>query len=180
MSIKKIAGRYAKSLIDLAIEKNILEATMEDMKTLQAMCKHRDLFLMLKSPIVNVDRKKGVFKALFDPHFSEISKAFVNLVLVKGREELLPEIADEFLEQYKTYKGITKVTVTTATPLDEASLSVIKKKLLDSSITAKELEVEQKIDPAILGGFVIEVGDKLFDNSIAYKLSKLSKQFVVN
>lgn len=180
MSITRIAGRYAKSLLDLAIENNSLEATMEDMRTLQAMCKNRDLLLLLKSPIVNIGKKKQVFAALFDKNLGEVSKAFVNLILVKRREDLIPEIADEFISQYKTFKGITNVTVTSATPLDAATLDIIKKKLLDSKITANELQIEQKVDPELLGGYIIEVGDKLYDNSIAYKLSKLSKQFVKN
>lgn len=180
MSIKKIAGRYAKSLLDLAIEKNTLDATMEDMRTIQGMCKNRDLYLLLKSPIVNIDKKKSVFKALFDPYLNEISKAFVNLILVKRREELLPEIADEFIDQYKAYKGITSVIVTSAVPLDKDALQAISKKLLDSNITANELEIEQKVNPDLLGGFVIQVGDKLYDNSISHKLNKLSQKFVVN
>ena len=180
MSITRIAGRYAKSLLDLAIDNNTLEATMEDMKTLQAMCQNRDLLLLLKSPIVSIGKKKQVFAALFDTHLGEMSRAFVNLILVKRREDLLPEIADEFISQYKIFKGITNVTVTSATPLDASTLDDIKKKLLESKITANELQIEQKVNPELLGGFVIEVGDKLYDNSIAYKLNKLSKQLVKN
>ena len=99
------------------------------------------------------------------------------IYLTKRREELLPEIAEEFVTQYKLFKGITNVTITTATPLNDAALAEIKAKLLASDITAKELEITQKVNPELLGGFVIEVGDKLFDNSISFKLNKLSKQF---
>ncbi|MBP7642575.1 MAG: ATP synthase F1 subunit delta [Saprospiraceae bacterium] len=177
MSVQRIATRYAKSILDLALEQGNLETVLEDMKGLLEMSKHRELLLLFKSPIVSLDKKRAVFKSLFDPNFSALTTAFIHLVLTKRREELLPEIAEEFVTQYKLFKGITNVTITTATPLNEAALAEIKAKLLASDITAKELEITQKVNPELLGGFVIEVGDKLFDNSISFKLNKLSKQF---
>ena len=178
MSVHRIASRYAKSLLDLAIEQGNLEIVLGDMKGLLEMSKNRDLLLLFKSPIVSLDKKRAIFKALFDPHFSVLSTAFIHLILTKRREDILAEIAEEFVAQYKEYKGITNVTITSATPLEAASLEEIKSKLLKSDITATELEITQKVNPDLIGGFIIEVGDKLFDNSIAYNLSKLSKQFV--
>jgi F-type H+-transporting ATPase subunit delta len=177
MSSKRVAGRYAKSLLGLSIEQNSLEDVLKDMSTLREMSKNRDLANLMKSPIVNVDKKKAVFSALFDKSFSKISKAFVTLVLNKGRESMLPEIAAEFVEQYNDYKGITKVEITTASPLDTGSFDQVKAKLTASAHTAQQLEIVTKVDPSIIGGMIIKIGDKLIDDSVAFKLKKLTKDF---
>jgi len=173
MSIRRVTSRYAKSLLDLSVEKGQLSEVLEDMKTIGAMVKNRDLALLLKSPIVNTEKKRSIFKKIFDPHISEITKAFIHLVLNKGRESLIPEIGIEFIDQHKEMLGITSVKITTATPISEANIEAIKLKLLGSSIAEKSLEVETVVNPEIIGGFILEVGDNLYDSSIAYNLKKM-------
>lgn len=177
MSLKKVAGRYAKSLIGLAAEQNALDTVLSDMKGVIKMAENRDLNNLLKSPIVSIDKKRAVFKGLFDPHLSELSKAFVHLVLTKGRESILPVIAQEFIEQYNDLKGITKVEITTATPLDEATTNQITDRLLKSNLGITNLELTSKVNPEIIGGLIIQIGDKLIDDSVAFKLKKITKQF---
>jgi len=77
-------------------------------------------------------------------------------------------------------KGISEVKLTTATPISEANLSSIKAKLLSSNETSQEVEIDTIVDPSILGGFIIEIGDKLYNDSIAYKLSQMKKGFKGN
>lgn len=175
MSVNRIAGRYAKSLIDLAVDKNILETVKSDVESFSKMAENRDLYLLLKSPIINATKKEQVFNALFGGKFNELTSAFFTLILKKGRESNLPEIAKEFLNQYKTLIGLTTVKVTTASPMDEASLSDIKSRLVASKETAKDVEILTKVDPSILGGFIIQIGDKLYDNSIVHKLNQVKK-----
>ena len=177
MSLKKVAGRYAKSLISLASEQNVLDTVLSDMKGLIKMAENRDLNNLLKSPIVSIDKKRAVFKGLFDPHFSELSKSFVHLVLTKGRESVLPVIAQEFIEQYNELKGITKVEITSASPLDEYTTKQITEKLLSSNLGLKTIELSAKVNPEIIGGLIIQIGDKLIDDSVAFKLKKMTKQF---
>jgi F-type H+-transporting ATPase subunit delta len=74
-------------------------------------------------------------------------------------------------------KGISDVTLTTASPISEANLASIKDKLLSSNETAQQVDIETVVDPSILGGFIIEIGDKLYNDSITYKLSQMKKQF---
>ena len=71
--------------------------------------------------------------------------------------------------------GLTTVTLTTATPVDAGNLSDIKTRLLASEETAKDVEIITKTNPDIIGGFVLQIGDKLYDNSIAYKLKQIRK-----
>ena len=180
MSVSRIASRYAKSLIDFAQENNKLEEVRTDMALLDKALESRDLVMLLKSPIVNELKKKEIFNVLFDGKLSDTTLGFLNIIMNKGREEYIPAISNEFEAQYKLIKGISEVKLTTATPISEANLSSIKAKLLSSNETSQEVEIDTIVDPSILGGFIIEIGDKLYNDSIAYKLSQMKKGFKGN
>ena len=180
MSVSRIASRYAKSLIYFAQENNKLEEVRTDMALLDKALESRDLVMLLKSPIVNELKKKEIFNVLFDGKLSDTTLGFLNIIMNKGREEYIPAISNEFEAQYKLMKGISEVKLTTATPISEANLSSIKAKLLSSNETSQEVEIDTIVDPSILGGFIIEIGDKLYNDSIAYKLSQMKKGFKGN
>ncbi|MEM6321849.1 MAG: ATP synthase F1 subunit delta [Bacteroidota bacterium] len=180
MSVTRIASRYAKSLLDLAQEQNKLDRVLEDVETFQQATEQRDFFLLLKSPIVNPDKKGTILKEIFSEKFDELTMAFVNIVLRKGREGYLPDIAKEFITQYRSLKHISTVKVTTATALSEASLAAIKQQLQGSDKTEANIEIVTEVNPNLIGGFVIEFDDKLYDASVAHKLSQLKKEFSGN
>jgi len=180
MSAKRIASRYAKSLLDLAKESNNLETVFSDMQSLEKAVENRDLYLMLKSPIINTKKKKDIATKIFGASFDKMSSAFIDIIITKGREEYLPEIATEFIAQYNTYKSISSATLTSATPLTDTALTSIKARLLESNITNDNIDIKTKVDPSILGGFIIEIGDRLYDASVAHKLETLKKQFKGN
>lgn len=176
----RVSGRYAKSLIDLAIEQGKLQSVIGDIETLHESVKNRDLYLMLKSPIINSSKKESVMKLLFAEQFEAITMGFINICINKSREGLLPEIASEVLSEYKKMQGITSVKVTTAIPLSAEALEALREKLVASSITDKNVEIETVVKPDLIGGFVIEFGDKLYDASVAAKLAALKKEFAGN
>lgn len=180
MSISRISSRYAKSLLDLALERNELEDVKKDIDGFSIATKNRDLYLLLKSPIINSAKKLSIFKTLFDGKIGKTTAAFFEIIIKKGREMYLPEIANDFMAQYKDYNKISSVSITTSTPLTEDALSKIKSKLLSSNITMDKLEVTSKVNPDIIGGFIIEVGDRLYDASVIHKLDQLKKEFVGN
>ena len=180
MSVKRIASRYAKSLLDLSNESKNLDTVFKDMQSLQEAVKNRDLYLMLKSPIINAKKKKDIVQKIFGAGFDKMTMGFMNIIITKGRESYLPEIANEFVEQYNDLKSISTAILTSATPLSADALASIKAKLLASNITNESVEIATKVDPNILGGFIIEIGDKLYDASVAHKLETLKKQFVGN
>jgi len=172
----RIASRYAKSLLDLAKDQGVMDEVVGDMKGFSKMVENRDLYLLLKSPIINVGKKSEIFSALFDGKMNKLSRAFLDIVLRKGREALLPEIAAEFLNQYKTMIGLSSVRLTTAAPISGDALATIKSKLLSSDVTDKDVEIETIVDESIIGGFIVEVGDKLIDASVSHKLARLAKE----
>lgn len=177
MSVHRIASRYAKSLIDLAVEQNSLEKTLEDVKSFRAALDHREFKLLTKSPIVNAAKKKQVFHALFADKYGELTMAFLNILISKGREAYLPEIATEFLLQYKKLQHISNVKLTTAEPLSPEALAGIKAKLVGSSTTDDKVDISVEVDPALIGGFILEFEDNVYDASVANKLEELKKGF---
>ena len=176
----RLAGRYAKSLIDLAIEKNQLEKVYKDMLFLQNICKsNRDFVNLLKSPIVQADKKEKILDAIIKNEVGELMSAFVKLLTAKGRELYLPEIVIAFIQQYKDYKNINIVKLVTAVPIsDELKNSITNK--IKSTLKMEHIELNAEVKEEIIGGFVLEIGDKLIDASIAYDLSTIKKEFEDN
>jgi len=124
----RLAARYAKAILDLAVEKNELENVYNDMLFLrQAFRDSRDLVSMLRSPIIKADKKGKVLEAIGAGRISVITASFNKLLLTKEREAYLPEIVTAFIEQYKAYKGIHIVKLTTAVPVGED----LKKAIMD-------------------------------------------------
>ena len=114
MQNPRLAGRYAKSLIDLAVEKNVLENIYQDMQYLQAVCKASKEFVsLLKSPVIPTDKKGTAIKAVTNGKISEMTTLFNQLLISKHREFYLPEIVNAFIDQYNAIKGIHKVKLTT-------------------------------------------------------------------
>ncbi|WP_440132675.1 ATP synthase F1 subunit delta [Chitinophaga sancti] len=175
----RLASRYAKSLIDLSSEKGQLEAVQADMLFLQQLSKtNPDVVSVLKSPIIKPEKKQQILAAILNSRVSAITSAFVKLLVIKGREGNLPEIAVEYLRQYNTLKGISKVRITTAVPVDAGVLNVIKQKAEAGS--DKKIELETAVNAELIGGFVLETEDKLFDASVLRDLKDIRKQFEGN
>ncbi|HHS95929.1 MAG TPA: ATP synthase F1 subunit delta [Phaeodactylibacter sp.] len=179
MSVIRIASRYAKSLIDLANEKGKLDKVVEDIQYFQAVSKaNGEFYRLLKSPIISTDKKKNVFNAIFAERFDDLTKAFLDIILRKGREFYLADIVNEFMQQYRELQNITQVKLTTATKLSEQAIQRIKSKLQEA--TAKNIEIQTATKPELIGGFVLEFDDKLYDSSIANQLERLRKTFSNN
>lgn len=178
MSVQRIAGRYAKSLLDLARENNKLDRVLEDVKSFQAASKNRDFYLLLKSPIVNARKKLSILDALFLDKYDEMTMAFLRILVNKGREPYLPEVAEEFITQYKKIKHITTVKVTTAQPMTAAALQALEAKLMASDATATSVEIETAVNPELIGGFVLELDDKIYDASVAQKLEDVKRSLL--
>lgn len=180
MSLAKVAVRYAKSLIDLAQERGELGEIYEDVLYVQEVIKNKDFSMLLKSPIISMDKKRGVFKALFGEKLSELSSKFLEIVLSKGRESALPSIMRAFVTQYKEIKGITDLKIITAEELTQKAQDAIKKKLIDKKMVSENVEVYTEVDESIVGGVILEFEGQRYDASISRKLWELKKDFRSN
>lgn len=180
MSVQRIASRYAKSLIELSQEQGKLDRVLEDLESFKAVAANRDFYLLMKSPIVNADKKLSVIKALFEGRYDDLTLAFLRILITKGREMYLPEISEEFLHQYKKIKHVSTVKVTTAKPMSAEALEALRKKLEASTETDDKVEIETAVDESLIGGFVLEFDDKIYDASVQQKLDELKRGFKNN
>ena len=176
----RLASRYAKSLIDLAIEKGQLEEVYADMSLLQQVCKSNSDFVnLLRSPIVKAETKRKIVDAITVGKVSVLTAAFNALLISKGRESNLPEIITAFVNQYKAYKNIHTVKLATAVPIsDDVRKAIVDQVKKDGSYGT--IELEEKVDESLVGGFVLQIGDKLVDASISYDLKNIARQFENN
>ncbi len=179
MSASKIASRYAKSLLDLAIEKEQLPAINQDMETLQSALSNRDLYLLFKSPIVNSSKKLAIIKNVFGDKLSNVTASFLDIIVKKRRESHLPEIVSAFANQYKAYKKTAVAELVTAVPVTDALLDKVRA-IVKADTGNDQVELETSVDPELLGGFILRFDNKLYDTSVAHKLGKLKKQFSEN
>jgi F-type H+-transporting ATPase subunit delta len=172
----KLASRYAKSLFVLAQEKGQLDAVFNDMSLINETVKaSRDLELLLKSPIITSDKKDKILEAIFGGKLSQITSTFLNLIVKKGRERHLAEVAVSFIDSYNKLNHIAVATLTTAVPVDSATTDKIKNLLLSIDGNTS-VQLETKVDPNVVGGFVLKYGDKLLDYSIQRKLHLIRKE----
>ncbi|MFW0716497.1 ATP synthase F1 subunit delta [Pedobacter sp. N23S346] len=176
MSEIKVAGRYAKSLIDLSVENNVLAESYNDMVLFEKVVDDTpELEAILKNPIVPLDKKIGILNGIFAGKVSKLTLTFFKVVVSKGRSSILFTTAKQFVQQYNQIKGIVTADVISATALSaeakEQIVATVKREL-----GAKEVIFNEKVNDKLIGGFILKVGDKQFDASIASSLSKLKKE----
>ena len=176
----RVAKRYAKALMDMAIETNQVEVIKKDVNQLR-VATSGELEMVFKSPIIKQEKKQAIFSAIFGGKVNQLTELFFNLLIDKGREIGLTEILDAFDAQYRQMKGIEVVELTTAVPVSEE----VKKDILANFSKMPEyastaFEVKEKVDESILGGFLAQIGDQLYDASIRHDLQAIEKQFVEN
>lgn len=180
MSNHRIAARYTKSLIALAVERNELEVVYSDMQLISRVLQNRDFYLLMKSPILTMGKKLAIVNAIFEGKVSTLMQRYLQLLIQKGREAHLPEIVQEFFNQYKAIRRITSVRIVSASPLSDGVIEQIKQCLQASGLAAENLEIAQRIDPSLIGGFILEFDDKRYDASIASRLTALKAEFSQN
>jgi F-type H+-transporting ATPase subunit delta len=177
MSENKAASRYAKSLIDLSNEQNAFEAIKADMVLLvKVIDENSQLEAILNNPIVPLDKKAGILKDVFGSTVQPLTNIFIKLVVTKGRSAILFATAKAFIEQYNVIKGIVTAEVTSATDLTEANKAEIEA-IVKRETNAKQVVIKSKLSDKLIGGFILKVGDRQFDASIAHGLNKLKKEF---
>lgn len=172
MSVTRVAYRYAQALLDLATEQNVVDKVSEDMAHLSGVCKEsKDFENLLNSPIIDSKKKMDIFEALFGSKMDKMSLGFMNLIVKNSREDLLADIAEGFVSLYKKSKNIMEVTVTSATKLDAATKDKIVEKI--KANFEGTIELTEKVDPALIGGFIVRMDDKQIDASISSQLANL-------
>lgn len=177
MSSTKLATRYAKSILDFAMEQGKLNEVLADMRMLKsAIDNNREFYMMLKSPIVNGDKKMAVVLNVFHNKITNITENFIGILMRKNRESHFPEIIDAFIVQYNSRMNITPVIITTAQPISADVQTALVNKL-KATVGLKEIELTTEIDESLVGGYILHWDNKLIDNSIARGLAILKDEF---
>jgi F-type H+-transporting ATPase subunit delta len=173
MSDIRVASRYAKSLIELAEEKNDMEKVAEDMALLGKVCEeNRDFYLMLKNPIVHQDKKSAILKKIFDNKVQPLTMSIIEIMVRKNRVQLLPELAQAFYTMYKEKMGIVEATLVTTFAIDQ-QLKAQFEKIVKRATGANTVRIKEKISQNIIGGYILTVGDRQIDDSIKTYLKEL-------
>lgn len=180
MNNPRLAGRYAKSLLDLAVEQKQLDTVYSDMKFLLSVTRSNpDFVAILKSPVIATEKKEKIIEAITTGRVSEMTALFIRLLMRKTRERNLPEIVKGFIEQYNKLNNIHPVKITTAYPMS----TELKDALIARIKTNPELnniELQEVVEEGLIGGFKLEMGDQLVDASISRELHDVRKQFLSN
>lgn len=179
MSETQVATRYAKSIIDLAVEQSALELVKKDFELFTGTCRANPaLQAILKNPIISLDKKANILDGLFADKLQKMVLSFFHIVIRKGRSEILYATAKEFITQYNIIKNVVKATVTSASQLSQQNIAQVEEVVKQA--TKGQVILSTKIDPDLIGGFILKVGDKQFDTSLSSKLNKLRKEFEHN
>ncbi len=176
MSEITVATRYAKSLIDLAVENKSLEETRKDMELFsQTLRANHELQAVLSNPIIAHNKKIKILEAIFGGKVSKLTDSFFRIMINKSRSEILYPTAKEFINQYNIIKNITRAYVTSATPLSAQNEKQIITEL--EAVTGGTIELHKKVDAKLIGGFVLTISDRQIDTSLSNALNRLKRDF---
>ncbi|MEJ2161813.1 MAG: ATP synthase F1 subunit delta [Robiginitalea sp.] len=176
MSERRAAYRYAKALMDLATEQKKVQEVHDDMRLiLDTIEENNNLSDVLQSPILTAEAKKNALQALFSKA-DALTGEFFNLLSTNKRVGILAKIAEQYIVLYDQLQGQDIASVTTAVPLDKNLESKILKQL--KKITGKDVVIENHVDPDLIGGFILRLGDLEYNSSIASKLGNLKRELI--
>lgn len=177
MKVTKTASRYSQSLIELAIEKNVLEEVAADMASLKGVIDQSgDFKNMLKSRVIKGEKKAEVLNAILSGKVNELTQKFAQLLAKNGRAELLLEIAIDFRERFEINKGILRMRLISAVSLDDETKNKIKSAI--KTDRWKDIIFEEEIDPAIIGGYILRTDYIQFDAGVKSQLEEIKNSFL--
>jgi F-type H+-transporting ATPase subunit delta len=175
----KLGDRYANSILVLAQERGQVERVREDFQRIQRVCRSNPDFVnMLESPLIKSDKKQNIINEIFGGRFCDIVQTLIEIIVRKKREGYLDDIAERFLFQYDRLNNITRGIIRSAAPLTAEQLEKIKQLVQKEFKTSFELT--EVVDKSLIGGFVLDIGDRQFDASIATRLRALKNEFDSN
>ncbi len=170
----RVASRYASALLGAARQANVLDDVRKDVDLLKvSVAVSRELASFLKSPIISADRKAAALKSIFEDKVSILAMNFLLLLVEKTREAELPQILTSFDAQYNEYKGIVEAHISSAIELDEQQKQAILDKV--RRYTGKTVVPDYRLDPTLIGGFQVRIGDSILDGSVKHQIENLKK-----
>ncbi len=167
------AMRYARAAFEIAREQNKPDEWREDLDRVANIAANPEVFAFLESPKIALANKTGLLKG----QLKDVEPMVLNLLYVlveKGNARIMGEVAAEYRRLLDDHRGIVQAEVTTATPLSQAELETLKKQL--GRMVGREIVMDTRVDPSLIGGMVARVGDKIIDGSTRGRLAVLRRE----
>lgn len=169
-----VALTYGKALFEVSKENNIVDRVLDEINLIKSAFEEEpDFFELYQSPRINTVEKKGIMKKIFGDKLSSEVMSFINVLLDKKRTSSFIEISNEFIKLANQYKNIIGGTIYSAVELKDAQLNDIEKKL--SQVTQQSVQLRVVIEPSIIGGLKVKIGDKVIDTTVQNKLKDLKE-----
>lgn len=175
----RLGDRYANSILELAKERGLVDRVRDDFALVMKVCKSNpDFVRMLESPLIHSEKKQSILNEIFKGSFCEITQSLMEIIVRKKREAYLDDIAERYLFQYDKLSNVTRGELVSAYALNAEQKAAIKK-LVEQEMKT-DFVLTERIDPDLIGGFILRIGDREFDASIAARLRGLKQEFDSN
>ncbi len=173
--MSRAAIRYAKAILETAISSGKANQVNDDMKSIiTAVDSSADLKDFLASPIIKSDLKMNALLEVFGSVQAE-TKSLFRLLQENKRFEILVAIATQYNAQFDEMNGVEVAKVTTAFPITaELEAKILAKA---ATISTKKITIQNTVDPSIIGGFILRIGDKQYNASVSNRLQELKREF---
>jgi F-type H+-transporting ATPase subunit delta len=178
MLTSKVAKRYAQGLLDFTNESGQTATVFSEMKdVVKLMSQSVDLNKFFLTPYIDAKKKTEVADEIFKG-LSLSSQNLIRLVIKQGRENQLKNIAQEFINKVEDINGVQRITLTTATELSKENIDQILKST--NLVNGSNFDLKVNVNPKLLGGYILRVGDQQIDASVKNKLNQVKKDFQLN
>ena len=179
MDESKIPVRYAKALFSLAKEKKVEESVKTDMEMINNLFETMPGFnQMLESPVIGIQEKRQLFEKVFAKKTNALTYSFLMLLITNNREEYLKDITRNFHDTYRKEAGYKAARLTSAFEIEPALLEQFR--VLIRKHFNTEVDLTSKVDPKLIGGFILQVEDQQIDASVASKLKRLKRKLLAS
>ena len=174
MSSTRAAIRYAKAILDLATSKNVANEVSNDMFLIATTINgNLELDTFIQNPTIKVEAKENALLEVF-ANTNEVTKSLFHLLFENKRFEILGAIASEYNKLFDEMNGVEVAKVTTAIPMDADLEAKVKAKI--ATFSDKKVTIENTVDASIIGGFILRIGDKQYNASVANRLQVLKRE----
>jgi F-type H+-transporting ATPase subunit delta len=176
-SLSRIANRYSKALFELALENNIVEEVRSDLEMIHKVCSDNpDFAQLLNNPLIEEKTRSAIFKELFEVNVNPLCYRFLQLLSRKRRSGFLLEMIDKYLERVLDHQGVLSCLLISSQQVEVDQVDKIKNRI--EEMTAKTVVFRYRIDPSVIGGFIVKIKDTVIDLSIKTQLEKMRTQLV--
>ncbi|MCX8112212.1 MAG: ATP synthase F1 subunit delta [Bacteroidia bacterium] len=178
MSPRTVAQRYAKALFDLALRQGQVDQLYAELDQLLRLYQESRLFrTIVESPIHRSQQKIGWLRSVLEPAISPLLWTFIQLLIRRGREALLNETCEAFIELYDAYQRRLRAVVRTAHSLSDTARALLSERLR-AVFSAETVLLSEEVDPRLIGGFIVEVGTRAADLSVRGRLGDIQKKLL--